>query len=44
MIISMTIAFTPAYPERRQERFKHADFEKFAPKNCDMNPHSIFAF
>jgi hypothetical protein len=39
-----TIAFTPAYPERRQERLKHADFEKLAPKICDMNPHSIFAF
>jgi hypothetical protein len=38
----VTIAFTPAYPDRRQERFLFADFEKFAPKICDMNPHSFF--
>jgi hypothetical protein len=41
---SKTIAFTPAIRSGRRKDFVFADFEKFAPKICDMNPHSIFAF
>jgi hypothetical protein len=37
-----TIAFTRTIRSGRRKDFVFADFEKLAPKICDMNPHSFF--